>query len=180
MSQSKYMGGVSVPVGMEFVPFNVAPQLKVKRIYPDTQLPKYQTAGAACFDLYAHISGDEDSEFFCLRDKTYRLQPGHCASFSVGFSCEVPENFALMIYSRSGHGFEYGIRLANCTGVVDSDFRGEVRVALYNSGGNHFYVKDGDRIAQAMLIPAPQVDLIEVDELSETVRGTGGFGSTGA
>ena len=85
----------------------------------------------------------------------------------------------LLIYSRSGHGFKNDIRLANCTGVIDSDYRGEVKVKLTSDGDCDFAVNAGDRIAQAMLIPVPKVELMAVTELSDTERGTGGFGSTG-
>lgn len=86
----------------------------------------------------------------------------------------------MLIYSRSGHGFKHGVRLANAVGVIDSDYRGEVQVKLVNDGGMPFYVNKGDRIAQAMLVPVQQFQLAEVEDLSETARGAGGFGSTGS
>lgn len=85
----------------------------------------------------------------------------------------------MMVYSRSGHGFKSDVRLANCVGVIDSDYRGEVKVKLTNDGNEYMQVNEGDRIAQAMIIPVEQVKFIEVAELSDTERGTGGFGSTG-
>ena len=85
----------------------------------------------------------------------------------------------MMIYSRSGHGFNWGVRLANCVGVIDSDYRGEVKVKL-QADGCAMTVSKHDRIAQAMIIPVPKVQFTEVEALSETVRGAGGFGSTGA
>ena len=85
----------------------------------------------------------------------------------------------MMVYSRSGHGFKNGIRLANGTGVIDSDYRGEVMVKMHNDGSTALLVTAGERIAQAMIIPALQVELQVVDELSDTDRGSGGFGSTG-
>ena len=86
-----------------------------------------------------------------------------------------------MVYSRSGHGFKYDTRLSNCVGVIDSDYRGEVRIRLAADGRHDgLGVTHGDRIAQAMLVPVSQWQLVEVDELSTTVRGEGGYGSTGA
>jgi dUTP pyrophosphatase len=86
----------------------------------------------------------------------------------------------MLIFSRSGHGFKNDVRLSNCVGVIDSDYRGEVQIKLSNDGGDHFTINNDDRIAQAMLVKLPWVELIEVDELSETARGTNGFGSTGS
>ena len=85
----------------------------------------------------------------------------------------------MMVYSRSGHGFKSGIRLANGTGVIDSDYRGEVMVKMHNDGSSAVLITAGERIAQAMIVPVSQVELTVVDELSDTARGSGGFGSTG-
>lgn len=142
------------------------PTLKFKRLDPRAVLPEYQTADAACFDLVAIDAG--------------RVVPGDPTTFRTGWAVEIPEGFVLMIYSRSGHGFNHSTRLANCTGVIDSDYRGELLVRLTCDdfvGGMR--VRAGDRVAQAMLMPAPQSPLIEVAEMSETQRGYAGFGSTG-
>lgn len=145
-------------------------QLKVKRLHPAAVLPRYATDGAACFDLVA------------IEGRT--IGPERAGSIRTGLAFEVPPGHALMIYSRSGHGFKHGVRLANCVGVIDSDYRGEVMVALRNDtargDGYAFSVLPGDRIAQAMLVQAPQVQLVEVQELGDTARGAGGFGSTGS
>ena len=85
----------------------------------------------------------------------------------------------MLVYSRSGHGFKHGVRLANSVGVIDSDYRGEVSIGLRNDSPLRFDYKAGDRLAQAMILPVPMVELVEVEELSDTERGTGGFGSTG-
>lgn len=140
-------------------------QLKIKRLHPDAIIPKYQTSGAACFDLHALEPSVIDVEL----SQTIR----------TGLSVEVPAGHAMMIYSRSGHGFRHGVRLSNCVGVLDSDYRGEIMVRLHNDGTGRFFVSLGDRIAQAMVIPVQQVEFIEVEELTETARGAGGFGSTG-
>ena len=139
--------------------------LKIKKLHEDAKIPHYATSGAACFDLSAIESSNVES---CDN-----------ATFSTGLAFEVPEGYVLLIYSRSGHGFKNDIRLANCTGVIDSDYRGEVKVKLTNDGAIGYKINAGDRIAQAMLIPVPKVELMAVTELSDTERGTGGFGSTG-
>lgn len=98
----------------------------------------------------------------------------------TGWAFEVPTGHVMMIYSRSGHGFQHNVRLANCVGVIDSDYRGEVAVKLaQDSGGDKVVFRRGERIAQAMIIPVEQVEFQEVNELSETVRGNAGYGSTG-
>lgn len=102
------------------------------------------------------------------------------ATFDTGLAFEIPPGWVMLIFSRSGHGFKSQTRLANCVGVIDSDYRGQVSVRLTVDAGGGLSVAHGDRIAQAMLVPIPRVELIEVDELSDTERGAGGFGSTGA
>ena len=100
--------------------------------------------------------------------------------FATDLAFEVPPGWVMKLYSRSGHGFKHGVRLANTTGIIDSDYRGHVPVMLTNDSGVAFYVAFGDRVAQAMLERVEQVEFEPVDVLSETVRGAGGFGSTGA
>lgn len=140
-------------------------KLKIKRMHPDVQMPTYASAGAACFDIRAYMPG---------RETTFSSS----YTFGTGLKVEVPEGHVMLIFSRSGHGFNSDVRLANCTGVIDPDYRGELRVKLTSDGFEGFSVAHGDRIAQAMVIPCLQVDLVE-DELSETDRGENGFGSTG-
>jgi dUTP pyrophosphatase len=147
-------------------------QLKIKKLHPDAVIPKYATAGSACFDLHAIVENDVSAD---------AVLPGHFYTFRTGLAFEVPNGYVLKVYSRSGHGFRYGTRLANGTGIIDSDYRGELMVRLKNDGySKPVVVHHGDRIAQAMLVPIPRVDMIEVDKLSDTERGAGGFGSTGA
>lgn len=143
--------------------------LKVKKLHPDAIIPKYQTAGAACFDLHA----------ICATEFKAHPNDVHATIFRTGLSFEIPQGWVMLIYSRSGHGFKDALRLSNCVGVIDSDYRGEVQISLRLDGDNSFHVETGDRIAQAMLIPAPQCEIEVVSELSETKRGEGGFGSTG-
>lgn len=153
--------------------------LKVMRVHELALIPQYQTAGAACFDLHAIIN-----EKLRLKDgyqviERVSVPPGGARTFDTGVAFEVPPGWVMLVFSRSGHGFNLGVRLANCVGVVDSDFRGEVKVKLRNDGDQELVVSNRERIAQAMLMPAPQWNLIEVSELSETERGESGYGSTG-
>lgn len=141
--------------------------IRVKKLHPSAIIPRYQTPGAACFDLHA-LEG------------AYVVEMNNW-TFRTGLAFEVPPGHVMLVYSRSGHGFKHGIRLANCVGVVDSDYRGEVFVKVTNDEARGNYeVQDGDRIAQAMIIPVHQWQLVEADELSDTQRGTSGLGSTGA
>lgn len=141
--------------------------LKIKKLHPDARVPTYATPGAACFDLHS------------ISDETIRHH-GEAATFSTGLAAEVPADHVMLVFSRSGHGFRKQLRLANCVGVIDSDYRGELLVRLTNDGGDPRMVKAGERIAQAMVLPVTQVQFEVVDELSETERGEGGLGSTGA
>lgn len=144
-------------------PLNV----KIKKTHEDAIVPTYATPGAACFDLHALASGEVGA---C----------GGTLSVRTGLAFEIPAGHVMLVYSRSGHGFKHGVRLVNGTGVIDSDYRGEVMVCLKNDGPEPLTVMHGDRIAQAMIVPIPQVELVEVDDLTDTKRGKGGFGSTGA
>lgn len=142
-------------------------QVKLKKISPLAVTPFYASAGAACFDLVAAI------------DHPVTINPHSSENLGTGLCFELPEGYVMLVYSRSGHGFKSHLRFVNCVGVIDSDYRGEVRVGLANDGITPYIVQPGERIAQAMVIPCPQVNLVEVNELSSTERGTGGFGSTG-
>lgn len=148
--------------------------LRVKRLRPEAQMPKRATDGAAAFDLRVCAPGLKPIKM------GYNLNQAKSCTFPTGLSFEVPAGYVLLIFSRSGHGFKHDLRLANCVGVIDSDFRGELMVRLTADSQRELDVNDGDRIAQAMLLKLPDFSMEEVDELSETARGTGGFGSTGA
>lgn len=146
--------------------------LKVKMCHPGARLPTYASAGAACFDLYAVV--DHPGELF----------QGTGILVRTGLIFDIPEDYVLMVYSRSGHGFKHDVRLANCVGVIDSDYRGEVMVKLTRDESpgswlDPFTISQGDRIAQAMLMPVQQITFEQVQEVGATVRGDGGFGSTG-
>lgn len=146
--------------------------LGVKLIHPGAKLPTYATSGSACFDLYA------------VSDIPRELYQGTSVTVPTGLIFDIPEGYVLMIYSRSGHGFKHDVRLANCVGIIDSDFRGELMVKLTRDESpgswlNQFSIEQGDRVAQAMLMPVDRPALMEVDEVEATVRSMGGFGSTG-
>lgn len=138
--------------------------ITIKKLSPSARVPTYGTGGAACFDLYA-------SEPKSIRTKDQVV-------ISTGLAFEIPTGFAMMVYPRSGLAFKNRVSLGNCVGVIDSDYRGEVKVAVRNDSIWSYDIAVGDRIAQAMIIPVDQVTFSEGD-LSETERGEGGFGSTG-
>lgn len=139
--------------------------VKIKKLHKDAIIPTYATPGSACFDIYALSDGF--------------VSPNNPATIQTGLAFEIPENHVMLVFSRSGHGFKNGVRLANCTGIIDSDYRGELLVKLASNGTGCLDVAYGERIAQAMIIPYEQVSFELVDELSSTGRGTGGFGSSG-
>ena len=140
--------------------------VKVKRLHPDAVIPKYATPGAAGFDLVA-----VEDVFIAPRET--KLVP-------TGIAVEIPWGYEMQIRPRSGFSLKTPLRIANAPGTVDSDFRGEVKIIATNTSENKgFYIKKGDRIAQGVIAPVMRAIFEEVDELSETDRGLGGFGSTG-
>lgn len=139
--------------------------VKIKKLHKDAIIPTYATPGSACFDIYALSGGF--------------VSPNNPATIQTGLAFEIPENHVMLVFSRSGHGFKNGVRLANCTGVIDSDYRGELLVKLASNGSGCLDIVYEERIAQAMIIPYEQVSFELVDELSSTERGTGGLGSSG-
>ena len=141
-------------------------KLKVKRLTDTAKIPTYAHEGDACFDIY--------SDGLKSISRSTQIH-------ETGLKFEIPKGYAMMIYSRSGMGFKDNTRLANCVGVVDSGYVGEVMVKLTRDDGciHTFEYKRGDRIAQAMLIPVPVVEFDEVDDVEDTERGDGGFGSSG-
>lgn len=141
-------------------------KLKVKRLTDTAKIPTYAHDGDACFDIYS--------------DGAHQLAQ-HWSTHRTGLKFDIPKGYAMMIYSRSGMGFKDNTRLANCVGVVDSGYVGELMVKLTRDDGciHALEYKRGDRIAQAMLIPVPVVWFDEVDNVEDTERGDGGFGSSG-
>jgi dUTP pyrophosphatase len=132
-------------------------------------LPAYETTGAAGMDLRAAVGADE----------TLVIAPGKRALIPTGFIFEIPEGYEGQVRPRSGLAFKHGITCLNSPGTVDSDYRGEVKVLLVNHGDQDFQIERGMRIAQIVIAPAIQVAVRETGLASETVRGAGGFGSTG-
>lgn len=142
--------------------------VKVTKVHKDAKLPTYATDGAGCYDFYSIEDG-----------KVSEMSP--CV-FRTGLKFEIPQNHVMLIFSRSGQGFKYDVRLSNCTGIIDSDYRGEVSIKLAQdskSPETYYIVSKGDRIAQGMVVPVEHVNFIECDNLSTTARGEGGFHSTG-
>lgn len=141
--------------------------VKIKALHPGAQLPARATPGSAGYDLYA-----------CL-DGAVVIGPGETQVVPTGISIELPNaGMAALVYGRSGLGVRHGIVPANCVGVVDSDYRGEIMVGLRNQSKEPYTVQPGDRIAQMVLTPVLTPDLVPAEELSPTGRSGGGFGST--
>lgn len=141
--------------------------IQVKKLKPNAVIPTYGSAEAAGADLYA-----------CLDDDV-TIQPGETAFIPTGLSMEIPRGTAGLIYARSGLACKRGLAPANKVGVVDSDYRGEFMVALHNHGTQPQTVAHGERIAQLLITPVYTPGFVETDSLSDTSRGSGGFGSTG-
>ena len=147
-------------------------KLKIKavsdKIGKDIPYPFYATAGAAAMDLCACV------------DAPVEVAPRALVSIPTGIAIALPSaEYVALVFARSGLGIKHGVVPGNCVGVIDSDYRGEIMVGLYNSGESEYTVQPGDRIAQLMVTPVVQADVELVDELDETERGAGGFGSTG-
>lgn len=141
--------------------------LRMKKLREGAVLPQRQTEGAAGYDLCA-----------CL-EAPVTLQPGEGYPFPTGLAAEIPQGYAGMMFCRSGLGVKHGISLPNCVGVIDSDYRGELVVPLRNFGDGTYTIQPGERIAQLVIMPVLLPEIVEVEELSQTQRGQGGFGSTG-
>lgn len=142
-------------------------QMRVKKLNPKAKLPTYGTNQSAGADLYV-----------CMEEPV-TIATGDTAFLSTGIAIAVPEGYAGLVFARSGLGCKRGLAPANKVGVIDSDYRGEVRVALHNHSGQSQTVEDGERIAQLVVVPVLAPELVETEELDDTERGAGGFGSTG-
>lgn len=142
--------------------------LKIKKLVPGAKLPVYGSENAAGADLYA------------LSDHDIRIGTRETAVVHTGLAAEIPQGYVGLIFARSGLATKKGLSPANKVGVIDSDYRGEIGVGLVNLGGEAYTIQPADRIAQLMVAPVIQAQVELVDELDETARGAGGFGSTGA
>ena len=141
--------------------------IRVKKLHPNAKLPTYGSCEAAGADLYA-----------CL-EEAVTIQPGEVFWVPTGIALEVPKGCAGLVYARSSMGAKRGLAPANKVGVVDSDYRGEIRVVLLNHSKQPQTLEPGERVAQFVITPVLQPVYEEVDELTDTNRGEGGFGSTG-
>ena len=142
-------------------------KILIKRLSKEVSLPKYETSGSSGMDLAAYINGN------------INLDPGKSAVIPTGLSVAIPEGFEIQIRPRSGLAAKKNISVLNTPGTIDADYRGEIKVILINLSNKKFVIKNGLRIAQIVVCPIVQVQLKEVEELDGTIRGKGGFGSTG-
>lgn len=147
-------------------------ELKIKALSPkignEIPAPFYASAGAAAMDLHACI------------DQPVTIPAGDRSLIPTGIAIALPDpGYVALVFARSGLGIKHGIAPANCVGVIDSDYRGEIMVGLQNSGKDTYTIQPGDRIAQLMITPVIQAQVTMVDQLDDTARGAGGFGSTG-
>ena len=142
-------------------------KILIKRLSKEVSLPKYKTSGSSGMDLAANINAN------------ININPGKTAIIPTGLALSIPKGFEVQIRPRSGLATKQKISVLNTPGTIDSDYRGEIKVILINLGQESFKVEKGLRIAQMVVCPIVQAHLKEVDDLSETERGKGGFGSTG-
>jgi len=143
-------------------------ELNIKLLSPKAVLPQYATPGAAAMDLTA-----------CL-DEPVVIAPGQRVLLPTGIAIALPSpDYVALIFVRSSMGAKHGIALSNGVGVIDSDYRGEIKVGLTNLSDAPYTVQPGDRVAQMAILPVTQAQVVQVAELDETQRGAGGFGSTG-
>ena len=143
-------------------------KVKIKKLRPDATIPAYGTPFAAGADLYA-----------CMDEPSITIESGETVFVHTGLAVELPEGTVGLVYARSGLAMKRGIAPANKVGVVDSDYRGELKIILINLGKQAFVVNNGERIAQIIVSPVTVADFKLTDSLSDTKRGEKGFGSTG-
>ena len=142
-------------------------KILIKKLHSDVNLPAYETSGSSGMDLQAYISEE------------IILKPGERKLIPTGLSVAIPENLEIQIRPRSGLAYKKGISVVNTPGTIDSDYRGEIKVLLINLGKEDFVIKKFERIAQMVVCPITKVVLSETNDLQDTIRGEGGFGSTG-
>ena len=142
-------------------------KIQINKLSNEVSIPKYETPGSSGMDLAAYV------------EAVIIINPCDKALIPTGFSLSIPQGYEVQIRPRSGLAAKKGITVLNTPGTIDSDYRGEIKVILINLSKDKFTIKNGDRIAQMVVCPVIQARLEEVQELSDTARGTGGFGSTG-
>lgn len=143
------------------------PRLQIKKLSPAAILPKYMTELAAGMDICALVENE------------VVIKPGARVLVPTGLAFAIPPGYEIQVRPRSGLAIKHGIALVNSPGTIDADYRGEVKIIMINLGHDDFTIHSGDRIAQLIVTPVCQAELVEVDALSETERGAGGFGHTG-
>ena len=139
----------------------------IKKLNPSVQLPTYKTSGASGMDLMACI------------EEPINLEPGKSCLVSTGLSVAFPKGYEIQIRPRSGLAAKNNISVLNTPGTIDSDYRGELKIILFNHGNKRFVINKHDRVAQMVLTPIIKMELEETNELPDSIRGKGGFGSTG-
>ena len=139
----------------------------IKKLHPNVEIPTYKTKGASGMDLMAFI------------EKPIKLPPNNSCLVPTGISIAFSKDFEIQIRPRSGLSAKNNITVLNTPGTIDSDYTGEIKVILFNHGKNDFIINNKDRVAQMILTPTIKIDFEEVDTLPDTLRGEGGFGSTG-
>ena len=139
----------------------------VKKLDPNVELPKYKTEGSSGLDLMAFI------------DNPIKISPNTSALVPTGISVAISNDLEIQIRPRSGLAAKSSVTVLNTPGTIDSDYRGEIKIILFNHGKEDFIIKNKDRVAQMILAPIIKIEFEEVDELPNTIRGSGGFGSTG-
>ena len=142
-------------------------KILIKKLNPSVQLPSYKTNGASGMDLMAFL------------EKPINLKPGKSCLVPTGLLVAFPAEYEIQIRPRSGLAAKNNISVLNTPGTIDSDFRGEIKIILINHGTENFIINNNDRVAQMVLTPIMKMELEETNELPETIRGEGGFGSTG-
>ena len=139
----------------------------IKKLNPKAKLPSYKTSGSSGMDLMALI------------DNTLTIKPNQSVLVPTGLSIAIPDDTEVQIRPRSGLAAKSNISVLNTPGTIDSDYRGELKIILINHSKEDFLINNGDRIAQMILMPVLKIEFEEVEDLPETIRGSGGFGSTG-
>ena len=143
-------------------------EINIKKLYEDTIIPTRGTDEAAGYDLYAHLDVD-----------SIELAPGETKMIGTGIALEIPSGYFAAIFARSGIASKRNLRPANCVGVIDSDYRGEIKVPIYNDSNVNQGLENKERVAQMVIMPYLSVTFNEVEELTESNRDKDGFGSTG-
>ena len=142
-------------------------KILIKKLNSKVKLPKYKTDGSSGMDIMAFI------------DKPVSIMPKKSELIPTGLSIAIPQNTEIQIRPRSGLASKNNISVLNTPGTIDSDYRGELKIILFNHGSENFIINNNDRVAQMVLVPIIKMELEEINELPETIRGEGGFGSTG-